>query len=126
MSHSSELKYNKSEGDSRRYRDAGNKHYLAGRDVEAIKLFNKAIVAAPQDGEGKGRDYSLAVANRSASLLRLGYRDLCLQEVQLALAGGYPAELRSVSVSVSVLPTPVMMVELCQLNTLLVIREGFI
>ena len=89
-------------------------------------MFNKAIVVAPQDGEGKGRDYSLAVANRSASLLRLGYRDLCLQEVQLALAGGYPAELRSVSVSVSVLPTPVMMVELCQLNTLLVIREGFI
>ena len=97
-------------------------------------MFNKAIVAAPQDGEGKGRDYSLAVANRSASLLRLGYRDLCLQEVQLALAGGYPAELRSVSVSVSVstsvsvsiLPAPVMLVELCQLNALLVIREGFI
>ena len=87
-------------------------------------MFNKAIVAAPQDGEGKGRDYSLAVANRSASLLRLGYRDLCLQEVQLALAGGYPAELRSVSVSV--LPAPVMVVELGQLNALLVIREGFI
>ena len=95
MVQSSELKYKKSEGDSRRYREAGNKHYLAGKDIEAIKLFNKAIVAAPQDGEGKGRDFSLAVANRSASLLRLGYRDLCLQQVQLALAAGYPSELRS-------------------------------
>ena len=96
MVHSSELKYNKSEGDSRRYREAGNKHYLAGRDLEAISLFNKAIVAAPQNGEGKGRDLSLAVANRSACLLRLGYRDLCLQQVQLALAAGYPSELRLV------------------------------
>ena len=59
-------------------------------------MFNKAIVAAPQNGEGKGRDLSLAVANRSACLLRLGYRDLCLQQVQLALAAGYPSELRLV------------------------------
>ena len=88
------MKYRKSEGDSRRYREAGNKHYLAGRDVEAIRLFNKAIVAAPQDAGGKGRDLSLAVANRSASLLRLGYRDLCLQQVQLAITVGYPSELR--------------------------------
>ena len=57
-------------------------------------MFNKAIVAAPQSPEGKGRDYSLALANRSASLLRLGYRDLCLQQVQLALEAGYPSELR--------------------------------
>ena len=94
QSASSEVKYRKSEGDSRRYREAGNKHYLAGRDVEAIRLFNKAIVAAPQDAGGKGRDLSLAVANRSASLLRLGYRDLCLQQVQLAITVGYPSELR--------------------------------
>ena len=49
---------------------------------------------APQDHEGKGRDYSLALANRSASLLRLGHSGLCLQEVNRALAAGYPRELR--------------------------------
>ena len=65
--------------------------------MEAIKFFNKAILKAPQNREGKGRDYSQALANRSASLLRLGYFTLCLLQVELALAAGYPRELRSES-----------------------------
>ena len=57
-------------------------------------MFNKAILGAPQDEGGKGRDLSLAIANRSASLLRLGYFKLCNQEVEFALTSGYPKELR--------------------------------
>ena len=29
----SELKYNKSEGDSKRFREAGNKYYMGGTDI---------------------------------------------------------------------------------------------
>ena len=57
-------------------------------------MFNKAIMKGPLNEDKRGRDMSLAVANRSASLLRLGYRDLCLQQVQLAITVGYPSELR--------------------------------
>ena len=44
-----------------------------GKDIEAIEMFNKAIMKGPLNEEKKGRDMSLAVANRSAALLRLGY-----------------------------------------------------
>ena len=38
----------------------------AGKDLEAVKAFSDAAVAAPQAGEGQGRDLSLAFANRSS------------------------------------------------------------
>ena len=37
---------------------------------------------------------SLAVANRSAALLRLGHLEAALEDVDLALASGYPKDLR--------------------------------
>ena len=107
----SEQRSTKSEGDSRRFRDVGNKHYLvvfssetldyskipmfqAGRDIEAITAFNKAILKAPFNDEKKGKDFSLAVANRSAVLLRLGYHQAALEDVDLALEAGYPKDLK--------------------------------
>ena len=90
----------KSEGESRRWRDAGNKHFQvsdsllfgldsfalfvvgllyfhanlpcqAGRDMDAVRRFNQAVAAAPQQ-EGRGRDLSLAFANRLADIIFLG------------------------------------------------------
>jgi len=90
----SEPESGKSEGDSRRLRDLGNKQFSAGRDREAIAYFNKALVKAPLNSEGCGKDFSLAAANRSAALVRLGRRGLALQDIQLALSSGYPAHLR--------------------------------
>ena len=90
----SEPESGKSEGDSRRLRDLGNKQFSAGRDREAIAYFNKALVKAPLNSKGCGKDFSLAAANRSAALVRLGRRGLALEDIELALSSGYPAHLR--------------------------------
>lgn len=57
-------------------------------------MFNKAIMKGPLNEEKKGRDMSLAVANRSAALLRLGYLKAAMEDVDLALRSGYPKDLR--------------------------------
>ena len=49
---------------------------------------------APTNSEGRGRDLSLAVANRSAALMKLGYHEAALQDVELALNSGYPQDLK--------------------------------
>ena len=82
----------KSEGESRRQRELGNKHFTAGRDREAVTRFNAAVSAAPQQN-GRGRDLSLALANRSAALHRLGFCRLALEDISEALDCGYPPEL---------------------------------
>ena len=82
----------KSEGESRRWREAGNKHFQAGRDKEAVARFSKAVAAAPQH-QGRGRDLSLAFANRSAALLKLGFPKLCLEDIEESFTAGYPSEL---------------------------------
>jgi len=84
----------KSDGDSRRFREMGNKKFKVGNDEEAIQLFNKAIIKAPVSEAGIGKDLSLAVANRSAALFRLKLFNLALADIEYALAAGYPADLR--------------------------------
>ena len=49
---------------------------------------------APFKTSSHGRDFSLAVANRSAALMRLGYHKAALEDVETALSYGYPQELR--------------------------------
>jgi len=91
---SSEQISGKSEGDTRRFREMGNKLFKVGKDREAIKMFNKAIIKAPVNEAGVGRDLSLAIANRSAALLKLGFLKLALQDIEFALVSGYPKDLR--------------------------------
>ena len=50
------------------------------------------MAAAPQK-QGQRRDLSLAFANRSAALLKLGFPKLCLEDVEEAIKAGYPSEL---------------------------------
>ena len=75
-------------------RDAGNNYFKLGKDLEAIEMFNRAAMKAPVNEEKRGRDLSLAVANRSAALMRLGHSRLALEDVELALDSGYPRDLR--------------------------------
>lgn len=42
----------------------------------------------------KGKDLSLALANRSAALMRLGHLEAALEDVDLALSSGYPKDLK--------------------------------
>ena len=57
-------------------------------------MFNKAIMKAPSNEENKGKDLSLAIANRSAALMRLGHLQLALEDVEFALSSGYPTDMR--------------------------------
>ena len=57
-------------------------------------MFNRAIMKAPTNLEKKGKDLSLAIANRSAALMRLGHLKLALEDVEFALSSGYPADMR--------------------------------
>ena len=43
----------------------------AGRDMDAVTRFNQAVAAAPQQ-DGKGRDLSLAFANRLPTTFFVG------------------------------------------------------
>ena len=65
-----------------------------GKDKEAIGMFNKAIMKAPVNNKGTGKDLSLAIANRSAALFRLRNFHLALEDIEFALTSGYPTELR--------------------------------
>ena len=49
---------------------------------------------APLNNNHKGKDFSLAVANRSAALMRLGHLKLALNDVNLAINSGYPKDLK--------------------------------
>ena len=86
--------YGKSEGDSRRFREQGNNFFKVGKDEEAIEKFNKAVMKGPVNENKKGRDFSLALANRSAALMRIGLLEAALEDVDLALESGYPKDLR--------------------------------
>ena len=57
-------------------------------------MFNRAIMKAPTNLEKKGKDLSLAIANRSAALMRLGHLKLALEDVEFALSSGYPVDMR--------------------------------
>ena len=57
-------------------------------------MFNKAVMKGPLNEEGKGKDFSLALANRSAALMRLGHLEAALEDVELALGSGYPKDLK--------------------------------
>lgn len=90
----SEPNFGKSDGDTRRFREMGNKLFKVGKDKEAIKMFNKAITKAPTNESGKGKDLSLAVANRSAALYKLGYLQPALDDIEFAFESGYPKDLK--------------------------------
>jgi len=90
---SSERDGGKSEGDNKRFKEFGNNHFKAGRDKEAARMYGEAARTAPVK-EGKSKELGVALANRSAALVRLGKDQLALQDIQLALEAGYPSELR--------------------------------
>ncbi|XP_023342115.1 SET and MYND domain-containing protein 4 [Eurytemora carolleeae] len=84
----------KSEGESRRNREIGNKHFQAGKWSLAASYFSKAIAFAYVNDKQQGRDLSLAIANRSAALYRLEKYKLALEDIDYALDAGYPQDIR--------------------------------
>ena len=51
-------------------------------------------MVAPFEQSGVSRSFSLALANRSLALVKLGDHELAIADIELALEAGYPEENR--------------------------------
>ncbi|XP_072930927.1 SET and MYND domain-containing protein 4-like [Epargyreus clarus] len=72
------------------WRQRGNDKFRANLVEDSYKCYSKSVVYADQ----KGPMYPLALANRSAALLRMKKFKECLADVALAIDSGYPMEQR--------------------------------
>ncbi|XP_045542134.1 SET and MYND domain-containing protein 4-like [Papilio machaon] len=70
------------------WRQRGNDNFRANLVEESYRCYSKSVVYAKHNGPM----YPLALANRSASLLRLKRFKECLADISLAIESGYPAE----------------------------------
>lgn len=80
----------KSDTVSLAYREKGNKKYLQRKDLRAIQYYSvSAAFAFPASEE-----LSVAFANRSAVTFSLGEYSTSLEDIERALSGKYPQQLR--------------------------------
>ena len=75
---------------SEKLRADGNACFGRGEHSTALRLYSLAAQCAPPTSP----QLSLALANRSAALFKLGNYGPCEEAILLALQHGYPAELR--------------------------------
>ncbi|XP_034245426.1 SET and MYND domain-containing protein 4-like [Thrips palmi] len=71
-------------------RNEGNKAFQKKNDLLALHLYNRSLCAAPV----YSKEYALAIGNRSAVNLSLGFFNACLSDIELAHQSSYPNELR--------------------------------
>ena len=84
---------------SEKLRNEGNKLFQAGDFKRAIEKFSSAALKTPFDVDSEKKNsnliskpFSLAVANRSLALLKLGKYGQAVEDIDLALESGYPEE----------------------------------
>ncbi|XP_076763579.1 protein-lysine N-methyltransferase SMYD4 [Xylocopa sonorina] len=85
----------KSAEESERLREQGNKVFVSapletGTCLKALKLYTESVAYAPYPSE----QLALAYANRSAVLMKLHKYQLCIDDIDRALALTYPDNLR--------------------------------
>ena len=76
----------KSDGESRRWRELGNQAFRVGKDFAALEHYNEAVIHAPQDKQS----FVLALANRSAAHARLEHWQEAQDDIKLALNSQVP------------------------------------
>ena len=69
-------------------------NFQASNYKEAISKFSSAAMVAQFEQSGASRSFSLALANRSLALLKLGEHQLAIGDIDLAVEAGYPEENR--------------------------------
>ncbi|XP_037877624.1 SET and MYND domain-containing protein 4 [Bombyx mori] len=72
------------------WRQKGNDKFRSNNIEASYSYYSKSVTYANQTGPM----YPLALANRSAALLRLKRNEDCLSDIKLAISNGYPSELR--------------------------------
>lgn len=75
---------------SRSLRESGNQKFAEKEYVLCIELYTKSILSCPEDCK---EEWSLAFANRSASLFQLGLYQECISDINAALGRNYPGHL---------------------------------
>ncbi|XP_039288766.1 SET and MYND domain-containing protein 4 [Nilaparvata lugens] len=80
----------KNAGQSEKLRNEGNSAFLKGQDLNAIQCYTSSAGFAPNES----RELALAYANRSAVTFALKQYDECLKDIDRALSGYYPDNLR--------------------------------
>jgi len=83
----------KNQYESKAKKDYGNKAYQKGNDLDALYLYTQAIITCPVGDDGKSRELSISLANRSAVLFSLKAYDMALDDIRMALEVGYPDDL---------------------------------
>jgi len=83
----------KDAAESRKMKDAGNKAYQEGQDLQALCCYTQALIFAPVNKDGRSKEFSICLANRSAVLFSLKWYKQATDDIQLALVSGYPDEL---------------------------------
>ncbi|CAG4977747.1 unnamed protein product [Colias eurytheme] len=71
------------------WRQKGNDKYHANLIEESYQCYSKSVIYAKQNET----EYALALANRSAALLRLKRFKECLSDIKLSIKNGYKREL---------------------------------
>ncbi|KAF5297432.1 hypothetical protein FQR65_LT01363 [Abscondita terminalis] len=90
MFHNSLMK-TKNDEKSLHFRTIANQEYLKNGDLEkCINLYNNSLLYATYNSE----NYSIALANRSAVLLRMFQYEKSLEDIDLCLKGKYPTALK--------------------------------
>jgi len=84
----------KSEVESSKLREEGNVLIKESNYKAATSKFSAAAIVAPFNKRGVSNSFSLAVANRSFSLLKLGDHESAIEDIDLAIEAGYPEEKR--------------------------------
>ncbi|KAJ1520536.1 hypothetical protein ONE63_003655 [Megalurothrips usitatus] len=79
----------KDPGQAAQLKGDGNKAFQKGDYRTATRLYTKSLLLMPADSE----ELAVVHANRSASLYHCGEHHLALQDIQQALALGYPRNL---------------------------------
>ena len=83
--------FEKSNDRANNLRYLGNDWYKTGQDNEALNYYTQSVASALSGSE----ELSLAYANRSAVLLRIHKYKLCLLDINRALKGNYPENLKA-------------------------------
>lgn len=82
------MKLKKNNSKANELRLIGNQHYKSRKFFQALICYNKSLCCAIPGS----KDFSMAIANRSAVYMELKEYELCLENIKLAIECGYPED----------------------------------
>ncbi|XP_019867309.1 SET and MYND domain-containing protein 4 [Aethina tumida] len=72
------------------YRQEGNKYYARKDRLKSLEFYTKSLCSATPNG----KEYGLALANRSAVSFEMGEYENCVRDINLCFKTNYPTDLK--------------------------------